>query len=269
MATQSLQRLDALILPSDGPGPIGSLKLAVAAYITAVMNNQQPTTSQALVIYAPMSYAANDAGSKAKDAIATCQVPVYEGWYTLGQYAQASEINGPGSAFRKNPGSYHGIMIKETENVQPGSTLQRPSSLHRTWGMTKKRMGSFEMGTLPGFASLGSIFLETYQASLQDFASATLVSIDILIPAGYRRMWTDHGSGSRDSDSIWAITVIDDTAGSGGAGVMQKSPAEPSWLFHSTEEYDPPSMQAYQLDFTKVTVVTNNFLSDVRIPSSF
>ncbi|OIW33591.1 hypothetical protein CONLIGDRAFT_677361 [Coniochaeta ligniaria NRRL 30616] len=266
-ATYTLERLDYLIIDElDGDGR----QAAVAAEIDARLAQQAINEKNLLVIYKPMQYGNNDAGSRAHDSLQVNVVTNDPGWYTLGQYAQAP---GPTDDWRNNAGNYQGIQIREAPQIEataPNSILRKPSGYSQRWSrQSHGRKGFYEMNLNEdsSFAPLSGYFFRDNNIDLGWFGSGVLVKTDYLHQDGtshYTRQWTDQGSGASDDGSLWAVRGPNDM------GVYKDSitPTDQTapFFFHSTGGYDnAPPEAPWQLDFSKVAVLSDNFLAGLNV----
>ena len=252
IADQNLDRLDMLIIDElDGEGKQARVK----AVIDKILGTQGLQKASALVVLRAMSHAADDGGSRAHSNIVTSNVQVSDGWYSLGQYAQGDPID---NAFR-NPSTYKGVMIKEAPSVSPRSLIRKPTHLNYKWG----KSSSWEIYEMSGddanLYPLSSFFFRTNKAQLPDAGAAALILSSLLIGySSYSQLWTDKGSKVRDSGSVWAIHGPADAD-------MSYTPTSstPSYLFRSQTGYGAPGYPSYQLDFSKIAVLSDSFVANL------
>jgi hypothetical protein len=258
IAEHDLITLDQLIIDKfDGPGKQQAVKDEIARVLAA----QQLKQAKALVMYVPLAGGEDDSGSHARDDIKVNFVPAPDGWFTLGHYAQ---VSAPQDQWKNNPGHWQGIAIKEAPGVAPGSIIRKPTGSFRAWGMrSPHRMGLFEMFGDAGFSALSAFFIRDDGIDLGRLGTSAVVADEILQPANNytTRLWSDAGSGAQDNGSAWAIQGPQDVNAN-----MLRTPTDvlPAFCFHANNDEDhPPGIPPKQLDFSKVQVVSNKFLTNL------
>jgi hypothetical protein len=264
-ANYELVRLDQLIIDKyDGEGK----QQEVSDRIDFLLAQQELSRAKLLVIYKTMQYGADDSGSRAHNNLNVNVVTADDSWFTLGQYAQGPS---PSYDFRKNPGYWKGIQIREAPQIEasaPNSILRKPTGYNQNWSRRSHgSKGLYEMTGDAGFAPLSSYFFRTDSISKDDFGSGVLVNKDYLIPvtSKYQKLWSSDGSNSGHA-SIWGV-VDPNPYAANQSNLITKTSISPCYFFHSSGAGtdSQPDIAQYRLDFSHVTVLDDFFLSGLVV----